>query len=342
MTSFNPPAALRNPHVQSILASIGARKLRVLPRALPMLSASKPVTLNCGDNRQLLGEYSAQPVSSKGLITLIHGWEGSTKSTYMLATAGKFYQQGYDIFRLNLRDHGDSHHLNKALFHSARLDEVIEAIKEIHSNYPHAKQYLAGFSLGGNFALRIAAEASKHGIELEKTIAICPVIDPAVTMAALAEGWWLYEKYFVRKWKKSLRKKLALFPEFSFRSQLEKSTTLADMNEFFIAEHTEFATEGDYFAAYAITGERLASIDTPCHIISALDDPMMPPAELDKMAKTPLLTVETPEHGGHCGFINNFRLDCWLDQRFIELVSNTEQTLPKSSLSSNTPPLQAD
>ena len=35
--------------------------------------------------------------------------------------------QGFDVFRLNLRDHGTSHHLNPELFHSNRISEVVGA-----------------------------------------------------------------------------------------------------------------------------------------------------------------------------------------------------------------------
>ena len=59
---------------------------------------------------------------------LFHGWEGSVDSTYVLQTGSRLLADGWDVFRLNFRDHGDSHRLNEALFHSCRIDEVVHAL----------------------------------------------------------------------------------------------------------------------------------------------------------------------------------------------------------------------
>ncbi len=321
MNDFAPNGLLKNPHAQSILASTKLRKLRSYPRSRAMLSASKTVVLDCGNGQQLLGEYAAHATRSKGLITLIHGWEGSSQSTYMLSTGGSLFAAGYDVFRLNLRDHGPSHHLNRELFNSARLDEVIGAIKAIHTTYPHQWQFLAGFSLGGNFALRIAAEAEKAELTIAQTVAICPVVDPAKTMIALEEGWWVYEKYFVRKWQKSLRKKINLYPELGYQNSLFKLKTLRDMNSYFIPNHTDYSDSKDYFQAYSIAGDRLATLNSPAHIIAAQDDPIILAEDFAHLAANKYLSIETTRYGGHCGFVKNYQLDSWLDERLVELIN---------------------
>ena len=38
------------------------------------------------------------------------------------------FDADYDVARLNLRDHGDSHHLNDEIFHSCRIAEVVGAV----------------------------------------------------------------------------------------------------------------------------------------------------------------------------------------------------------------------
>lgn len=321
MSDFAPSGLLQNPHAQSILASTSLRRLRIFPRARAMLNASKTVVLDCGDGHQLLGEYSAQPKRSKGLVTLIHGWEGNARSSYMLSAGGSLFNAGYDIFRLNLRDHGASHHLNKELFNSARLTEVIGAIQNIHKTYPHEWQFLAGFSLGGNFSLRIAAKAQEMGISIKQTVAICPVVDPEKTMIALENGWWVYEKYFVRKWQKSLQKKIRLYPELGYKNNLLKLKTLRDMNHYFIPNHTQYASPEDYFKAYSITGDALNTLSSPAHIIASQDDPIILIEDFARLADNEHLHIETKQYGGHCGFVKNYQLESWLDERVLEIIN---------------------
>ncbi|MFT5889242.1 MAG: putative alpha/beta-fold hydrolase [Zhongshania sp.] len=320
MTDFAPQGLLKNPHAQSLLASTRLRKMRNYPRARAMLKASKTVVLDCGEGQQLMGEYAAHSLRSKGLVTLIHGWEGSSQSTYLLSAGGALFQAGYDVFRLNLRDHGHSHHLNRELFNSARLDEVIGAVRAIHQTYPHEWQFLAGFSLGGNFALRIAAKAAEAGLDIQHTIAICPVVDPANTMQALEKGWWLYEKYFVRKWQRSLHKKIRLYPELDYQDSLFKLKTLRAMNDYFIPNHTPYSNAEEYFLAYSIAGDALLTLSSPTHIIAAQDDPIILAEDFSRLANSPHLTVETKLYGGHCGFVKNYQLDSWLDERLLELI----------------------
>ena len=82
-TPFTPPLLLRNPHIQSILNSVGPRKIRA-NRLVQRLN-SEALILSAADGTRLAAEYdrspSADSPTSKGaLIVLLHGWEGSSKS----------------------------------------------------------------------------------------------------------------------------------------------------------------------------------------------------------------------------------------------------------------------
>ena len=82
------------------------------------------------------------------------------------------------------------------------------------------------FHWGGNFFLRVAARARDAGIELERVVAVCPVLDPAHTLVRLEAGWALYRKYFVWKWQRSLKKKQAAWPQLDQpRPRCRRSTT---------------------------------------------------------------------------------------------------------------------
>ena len=90
---------------------------------------------------------------------MLHGWEGSVDSSYMRMTAARLLEAGFDVVRLNFRDHGQTHHLNEGLFHSNLLDEVVHAAGDVAQRFPAQRMVVAGYSLGGNFALRLALRA---------------------------------------------------------------------------------------------------------------------------------------------------------------------------------------
>ncbi len=154
MESFKPPWPLTNGHVQTCLASVGPRRIATRFRAASLCLHSEELLLT-GGGGCLQGFYTPHP-NPVGLASLIHGWEGSARSSYLLGAALALYQSGFSVFRLNLRDHGDTHSLNEEPFNAARLEEVTEALKTVTLRFPHPRHVLVGFSLGGNFALRVA------------------------------------------------------------------------------------------------------------------------------------------------------------------------------------------
>ena len=289
-------------------------------RARSLRQVATPVDMVVHGDVRLRGFFSPAEVESRGLITFIHGWEGSVESQYVLSTARSLHEQGYDIFRLNLRDHGGTWDLNEELFHSCRIDEVVAAIKWIQLNYSASRRFLVGFSLGGNFALRVAARAPSNGIELDRVVAICPVLNPASTMYALENGPWIYRYHFLTKWRRSLKAKAATFPHLYQFGDLRRLPTLTATTEFFVENYTPFSSLEAYLNGYAIVGDALAELDVPCKIIMARDDPVIPIDDLVDLARPKTLDIAVTTHGGHCGFLSGISLDSWVDAQVAKQV----------------------
>lgn len=318
-TGFNPPRWLRNPDVQTLLSSTPLRSWPLALRTRKLQREAQDIILQCSDGIRLHGRYNPHPQAPRGLAILLHGWEGSAESSYQLSNAQTLFDAGFSVFRLHLRDHGPSHALNPELYNSTRLQEVADAVAEVLRRFPHPRNFMAGHSLGGNFALRVAAVAPVQGIALDRVVAVCPVLDPWRTMQALEQGNPIYHRYFVHRWKRSLKIKLEHFPELGYGDSLLAMATLADMNGFFVPNFTAYEDPQSYYAAYAVTGDTLAGLEIPCHIILSQDDPMIPSDDLVRLAPSPALQVETPRYGGHCGFLMNWRLQGWIDQRLLQL-----------------------
>lgn len=322
--TFTPPPWLSNAHVQSIVPSLRLRRPLLMRRARALLACAQTQIVDCGDGVRLMGHYSSQTAAGRApardLAILLHGWEGSADSLYVLSLGSHLFKLGCDVYRLNFRDHGPTHHLNEDLFHSCRLDEVVGAVRSIQQATPERRLTIAGFSLGGNFALRVAARAPAAGIHLARAVAICPVLRPHSTMDILEEGSFVYRQYFISKWKRSLRLKQRFFPRrYDFSSILAQRSIKA-MTQIMVERYSEFASLDAYLNGYAIVGDALAGLTVPSHLLLSLDDPIIPARDLEQLARTAHLQVTTIAHGGHCGFMDGFNRESWADRQVGRLM----------------------
>lgn len=321
MTEFLPSRLIRGPLLQSVLANIGPRRNRVVSSAATMLASSQDEIADCGNGVRLLLQYTApRNPDRQQVVVLIHGWEGSSQSTYLLSTATRLWLAGYGIVRINLRDHGNSHDLNEGMFHSCRLTEVIGAVRWVQEAFSNEGVLLVGFSLGGNFCMRIAASAVQEKLTIKRVVAVCPVLDPRQTMDALDAGWSGYRYYFIRKWRSSLEKKKSAFPKIYDFTNLNRFNTLRSMTHYFVLRYTEFPDLDSYLSGYALTGERLANLTVPSTMLLANDDPVIPVAGLERIARSACLKIERSEFGGHCGFVSDIGLSSWLDQYVLKAL----------------------
>lgn len=318
---FSPPGWLRSAHVQSILPSLDFRRASVTRRAAPLLAASSELLLDCGDDIRLQGFHAAKPSGRDRVVVLLHGWEGSSDSMYILTLSQLLFENGFEIVRLNLRDHGATHHLNRELFHSCRLPEVVGAVRAIQQRFPGKPLNLIGFSLGGNFMLRVAAQAEAAGLDIERAIAVSPVLDPHDTLDALENGFSAYNWYFIRKWSRSLLKKQAAWPgEYDF-AELVRLSSLRHMTAELVLKFTEYPSLADYLNGYAITGARLAKLVVPSMLITAADDPIIPVRGLERVAKPATLDITVTKRGGHSGFFENLAGPSWVERKILKALT---------------------
>jgi uncharacterized protein len=317
LAPLRPGFPLANPHLQTILASL---KLRARGEN-PLRERSEQTLVDAGRGVRLLGFRTARPRGdSRGLVILLHGWEGSSESTYMLTTGRRLFRAGYDVFRLNLRDHGPSHHLNEGVFHSARIEEVFSAVLAVAESAGDRPCHLIGFSLGGNFSLRVALRLNPPlAGRLRNIIAISPVLDPLKATHAIDGGFFVYREYFVKKWKRSLAAKQRLFPAlYDFSDVMDLKSCMA-ITERVIPRYTPYRDVFEYFRTYTLAGADFSRLAVPVTILAAEDDPVIPAEDFHCLAPNGNLRVLIERYGGHCGFLKNARLQVW----FEDLIERT-------------------
>lgn len=238
------------------------------------------------------------------LIMMIPGWLGNVESTYVLSGAHTLWQGGFNVVRINLRDHGDTAHLNSGLFHSALIDEVVALVKTLMSEFPSAPAGLIGYSMGGNFALRIAKQIPELA-----TLAICPALSPEETMLKIS-GNIIYEQYFMRKWRDLWVKKQAAFPQlYNFKDAMNLSS-VTSLTDYFVKYHTEYTNTDDYFAAYDLSKGALEGVNAK--ILAAGDDPIIPAKHYANLPDS--ISLDWVDYGGHGAFLENWQFESWCDR----------------------------
>jgi len=319
---FHPPFYLKHPTLQTILASMGLRKRG----GNPMLRAARHYVIDAGHDIRLSGFHS--PVknrTSKGLCILLHGWEGSSDSTYVLSCGRSRNQHGYDVFRLNYRDHGDSHHLNQGLFYATLLTEVYQAVMKAACFAESIPVFLVGFSLGGNFALRIARRSLENGSSpLRQIISISPVLDPDKATDRIDSNPFLLA-YFMKKWKQSLRRKEALFSDLYDFTDILNRKTIREMTDLLLNRFSDYPDTKTYFRSYGIYGDDIAGIQIPAAIVTAADDPVIPVEDFHDLKSAPSTDLFIHSKGGHNGFVDSVLGPAWYDRFMLRKFEAYEQ-----------------
>lgn len=280
-----------------------------------------------------LSPATKQVTKRRGLVLLLHGWEGCSHSNYNLALTGVLTQAGFDVLRLNLRDHGPHYHLNPyalnpGIFLGVLLDEAAHATAQIAALAGDAPFFIVGASMGGNFALRLAAyHSDKPFPNLRKVIAINPAVDPAHSTDNV-DAYPFYRRYFRKRWLASLMAKAQLYPSLYDFAALVKIPTIRGMTEHIIQRYRQrfsdfpavpataqpFADADAYFAAYAVSPTALQRLTVATEIISALDDPIIDAETIYALEPHPLLSLQLHPTGGHVGYVNLFPLAHHLPQ----------------------------
>ena len=325
---FSPHPLARNKHFQTIVSS------RVTGSHPQVHTQAQETILNLAltnERVRLKGYYHPHP-QSLGLVFLIHGWLGCSDSAYILTGTDFLWQQGYSVFRINMRDHADTTSLNEGAFHGGLLEEVYQAASQVATMEATKPFFVIGFSLGGNFALRIGYQHSTQALvtgqsipNLTQIVAVNPALAPRETTLALDAGKSFYRYYFLRRWQNMLRQKQLDFPDlYDFSAELKMDRSY-DVGESFIPRYTNFADSDSYYDFYTVTPERLAQLSVPTTMLTSVDDPIVPISHfLGLKNLNPYLRLDIQPYGGHIGYIDILPYQRWLPEAICQFIGDDE------------------
>ena len=325
-TPFVPHPAIKGAHAQTLMAFFIRRSTVFLSRN------TEPRFFDLAPGVRVLGQCSwlADRKTRPTLLT-VHGLEGSADSAYMLGTAEKALAAGFNVIRLNVRSCGGTLGLTPTLYHAGLTDDLRRIIEELSERDGLNHLYLAGFSLGGNMALKLAGEyGAGVPAALRGIIAVSPSIDlPSCADAIETRSNLIYRMSFMMSLRRSMREKARLFPERYDESRLRGIWSIREFDDVYTAPHSGFRDVADYY-------ERASSLPyikdaaLPVLIIHSQDDPFIPfaPFTSEDITSNPNITLLTPANGGHCGFISarpegDDRF--WAERKIVDFVKTMSE-----------------
>ena len=120
----------------------------------------------------------------------------------------------------------------------------------------------------------------------------------------------MYQRFFLRSLKRKATEKAARFPDLAPQQSIDSLRTLADFDNLITGPLHGFRNAQDYYERSSSL-PWLARIKLNTLLLSAVDDPMLPPEVLDDVKaiarENAALHLEFVARGGHAGFIAGIR-----------------------------------
>jgi predicted alpha/beta-fold hydrolase len=244
----------------------------------------------------------------------------------MRGLADKAFARGFSVILLNQRNCGGTEQLAEGLYHSGLTADADHVIREIADTDSVSRVIVAGYSLGGNLALKLAGDyGADPPRQLKGICAVSPVMELEACVEALERRENLvYQWNFVRGLRARMRRKARWHPGRFPLEPLGRIRTVRQFDEAYTAPHFGFAGASDYYHR-ASAMRVIDRIRVPALIITAEDDPFVPPGPFRdaRLAANPHLEVHVTRHGGHCGFISaaaNGHDGYWAEWRIVEFA----------------------
>lgn len=260
---------------------------------------------------------------ARGQILLLHGLEGSANAGYIQSFAQDALERDFGVHRMNLRSCGDAEELCETMYHSGLTSDtriILERLRDRNIR----PNFLVGFSLGGNVALKLAGELGDTDL-LAGVCAISTPIDLATCVRHVdGQAPRLYGRRFLKRLRSRIQRKSKLNPHAYNAEGLNRLKTIWEFDDRVTARLFGFGTAANYYATQSAAGF-LDKIRVPALVISAKDDPLVPFEIYDHPAfhSNPALTLISPAHGGHLGFLSRWKPRFWVDGvalRWMETV----------------------
>jgi uncharacterized protein len=241
-------------------------------------------------------------------VLLLHGLEGTIRSHYAQGLLNEAVRRGWGADLLLFRSCGPELNRAKRFYHSGETEDLSFVLDRVTREYSSSPFALAGVSLGGNVLLKFLGErGSNLPPQLRAAAAISVPFDLSRSSVRINRGFSrVYQRYFLDSLRRKALEKSGRYPDLAPPDSIRGLKTLADFDDLVTGPLHGFAGAEDYYQKSSSL-RYLDRIRLKTLLLSAVDDPMLPPEVLGEVRKiaqrNPALSLEFHGKGGHAGFI---------------------------------------
>lgn len=318
---FRPAWWLPGPHLPTLWGKVFRR-----PSTLPLRSECWETPDD--DFVELLRLDPPAPDAPR--VLLLHGLEGGPNSHYVHGLFTQAARRGWGMELLLFRSCGSRPNRAPRFYHSGETGDLAFVLERLVDEAPDAPRLLAGVSLGGNVLLKYLGE---RGDQVPESVVAAATVSVPYDLARgsrrIGRGFSrIYERHFLQSLRRKALAKLAEHPGLFDPATLEAARTLWDFDDAVTAPVHGFADAADYYATCSSI-HFLRGIRRPTLLLSAVDDPFLPPEVLDEVrtlaAGNRWLVPEFHARGGHVGFVGGlvpWRPQYYAEQRVADFLAS--------------------
>lgn len=313
-STYKPPRIFRNAHLNTIYPAL-FRKVEGVDYERERLATPD------GDFIDL--DWS-RAGCDKVLIAL-HGLEGGATRPYIRGIIRRFNRAGWDGVGMNFRSCSGEPNRKPYSYHMGATSDLEWVVRHVLASGGYRAVALAGFSLGGNVVLRYLGERPDETPDEIKAAVAFSVPCHISSANQEIEKWFNYP--YLNRFMKSLNQKMEIkarqFPEV-VRAEGKKPSDFQSFDNRYTAPLHGFKNAEDYWARCSSL-PILPAIRIPTLLVNAMDDTFLSakcyPYALAE--KQPNLYLETPQWGGHTGFVSNMPDGVyWSEERALQFVES--------------------
>ncbi|HJQ11308.1 MAG TPA: hydrolase [Gemmatimonadaceae bacterium] len=245
-------------------------------------------------------------------VLLLHGLEGTIRSHYAQGLLNEAVRRGWGADLLIFRSCGSEPNRAKRFYHSGETQDLSFVLDRVATEYPDSPLGLAGVSLGGNVLLKFLGErGARLPPQLKAAAAISVPFDLARSSTRINRGFSkVYERFFLGSLRRKALEKVTRYPDLAPLPRIRGLRTLEGFDDLITGPLHGFRDAQDYYRKSSSL-LYLERIRLKTLLLSAVDDPMLPPEVLTEVRRiadrNPALHLEFPKRGGHAGFIAGSR-----------------------------------
>lgn len=311
-STYTPPRFWKNRHLLTIYPSLFRKVMPVHYRRVRLITADQDfIDLDFSD------------VKTDKIVILLHGLEGDASRVYIKGMVHVLNKAGYTTVAVNFRGCSGEPNIALRSYHSGETSDLDTVIQHLIALNTYKSMYLAGFSLGGNVLLKYLGEKGEEVPSVIKAaVALsvpCDLRSSAVELAKPHNS--IYMRRFLRTLKNKLQAKAASYPDKIDVSGMSSIKNFQQFDDNYTAPMFGFANAEDYWKKSSCISY-LPAIRVPALLINALDDPFLGPEcyPYKEAENSDYLYLETPQHGGHVGFMSFGNSHYWSETRALEFI----------------------